>query len=205
MKYALLLLIWVFSLTTYGKSISLSPNVHSKVPFSSQYSENGALIKSVDFRSINDLLPLIEMLSKQELNGRSLLHRNEAHITVITPPESKTGFFPESIGIDQKILTLDLIKNFRTDVQEARFDIICVGKRSDKKGNIVFYLVIESPDIIRIRESIYKVTKIDPRIKFHPTNNYHPHITIGFIGGDVHGVSKGKETCVYDVSVQSEI
>ena len=66
--------------------------------------------------------------------------------------------------------------------------------------------MIESPDLKKVRQDIQK--ELELRAKFTGKKvyfdalNYDPHITIGFIGGDVHGVSKGIETCVKNVSVK---
>ncbi len=177
--------------------VLLSKNIFRHVPFSSQYSEDGALIRSVDYRSVNDLIPQIEKQFESLLNGQKLVDRNEAHITVITPPEAKTGFFPGSIGIDKVLPTDKMINLFKPRLQNTTFNIICVGMQKNNKGNIVFYLVVDSSDIIGIRKEVYDIVRVkDPSIPFKPTGSYYPHITIGYIGGDVHGVSKGSETCV---------
>jgi hypothetical protein len=42
-------------------------------------------------------------------------------------------------------------------------------------------------------------------IPFHPIKNYYPHITIGYVGGDVHGVSKGLDTCIEDIRIKTHI
>lgn len=181
--------------------ILISKDIYRKVPFSSQYSEDGALIRSVDFRSVNEMIPKLENKFKKELSGRELEDRNEAHITIITPPEGKTGFFPGSIGIDKVIPTNKLISKYKNILQDITFDIECVGMQKNSKGNIVFYLVVKSKQILDIRKEISNIVSVDPTIPFKPVDNYFPHITIGFVGGDVHGVSKGAETCVSDVTL----
>jgi 2'-5' RNA ligase len=183
--------------------IVLDKNVFRNVPFSSQYSEDGSLIRSVDFRSVNDLIPQIEMAFERELNGQKLQDRNESHITVITPPEGKTGFFPGNVGIDSEYPTSEMISDYKNILQTTEFDIVCLGMQSNDKGNIVFYLVVESKDIMNIRSTIEeKVKGKNPNSKFSANENYYPHITIGFVGGDVFGVSKGTDTCVADVVVR---
>ena len=181
--------------------VLLSKKVFRKVPFSSQYSEDGSLIRSVDFRSVNDLIPQLESKFRELLRGQSLQDRNESHITVITPPEGKTGFFPGSIGTDKVLPTSEMINMYKGTLQETSFDIVCVGMQKNTKGNIVFYLVVESEDIFDIRREISEIVSVDPTIPFKPVGNYYPHITIGFVGGDVHGVSKGADTCVADVTL----
>ncbi len=180
--------------------VLLSKRVFRSVPFSSQYSEDGSLIRSVDFRSVNDLIPQLESKFKKLLESQSLQDRNESHITVITPPEGKTDFFPGSIGIDKVLPTSKMINKYKDTLQGTTFDIVCVGMQSNAKGNVVFYLVVESEDIIDIRKEISSIVSVDPKIPFKPVDNYYPHITIGFVGGDVHGVSKGADTCVADIT-----
>jgi 2'-5' RNA ligase len=183
--------------------IVLDKNVFRNVPFSSQYSEDGSLIRSVDFRSVNDLIPQIEMAFERELNGQKLQDRNESHITVITPPEGKTGFFPGNVGIDSEYPTSEMISDYKNILQTTEFDIVCLGMQSNDKGNIVFYLVVESKDIMNIRSTIEeKVKRKNPNSTFSANESYYPHITIGFVGGDVFGVSKGTDTCVADVVVR---
>jgi 2'-5' RNA ligase len=186
--------------------VQLSERVFREVPFSSQYSEDGALIRSVDFRSVNNLIPQLEEKYKKLLKGRKLADRNEAHITVITPPEGKTGFFPNSIGIDKVFPTLEMIQSYKPIIQNKKFSISCVGMQKNTKGNVVFYLVIESKDILDIRKEISKLVleRGGVDIPFKPLQNYYPHITIGYAGGDVHGVSKGTDTCVEKVILSKD-
>ena len=202
MKSILILLVLglcqrVFAESVFSKNVLLSKDVFRKVPFSSQYSEDGSLIRSIDFRSVNDLIPQLEEQFKVELEDR-----NESHITVITPPEGKTDFFPGSIGIDKVLPTAEMINMYKRGIQDTSFEIKCVGMQKNAT-NTVFYLVVETEDILDIREEIYDIVQDeDPIIPFHPTKEYYPHITIGFVGGDVfvdedgNKVSKGLDTCV---------
>lgn len=200
--YIILLITLGISQTAMGE-ILLSKNIFRKVPFSSQYSEDGSLIRSTDFRSVNSLIPQLQKKFKQLLKGKNLRDRNESHITVITPPEGKSNFFPGSIGIDKVLPTNEMINMYKGSLQDTTFDVVCVGMQSNSRGNIVFYLVVESEDILNIRKEISLiVSSQDPTIPFKPVRNYYPHITIGFVGGDVHGVSKGEDSCVAEVSIK---
>jgi len=118
---------------------------------------------------------------------------------VLTPPEGQTGFKPGSIGTDKVLPTTKMINMYKKVIQHASFDIVCLGKQENSKGNIVFYLVVESNNILDVRRHIAKIVSSDPSIPFKPIENYDPHITVGFIGGDVFDVSKGADTCVEDV------
>ena len=207
-KNILVLLIMGLCQTAFGE-VLLSKSIFRKVPFSSQYSEDGSLIRSVDFRAVNDLIPQLELRFKDLLNGQKLQDRNESHITVITPPEGKTDFFPGNIGIDKVLPTDEMINMYKGSIQDTSFEIACVGMLENAKGNIVFYLVVESSDILDIRKEISGiVSSKDPTIPFHPSSEYDPHITIGFVGGDIfvddegNKVSKGMDTCVSSIMLK---
>jgi 2'-5' RNA ligase len=202
MKSVILTLLFFGSVPTFAE-IEISDKIFRDVPYSSQYSEDGSLIRSVDFKAVNALIPILESKYKKLLNGQKLTDRNEAHITVITPPEGKTGFFSGSIGTDQVFPTDKMISTYKPTLQSTKFGIKCVGKQTNSKGNIVFFLVVESTDILNIREDIHQIVLDSERtdIPFHPTKNYYPHITIGYVGGDVHGVSKGEDDCIEDVVI----
>lgn len=196
----------VFAKSELSKNVLLSRNIFRKVPFSSQYSEDGSLIRSIDFRSVNDLIPQLEEQFKVKLDGKKLEDRNESHITVITPPEGKTGFFPGNIGIDKALPTMEMIHIYKEIIQDTSFEVKCVGMQMNST-NIVFYLVVETKDIIDIRKEISDiVTARDSTIPFSPTREYYPHITIGYVGGDVFvdedgkKVSKGEDTCVAGIT-----
>jgi len=202
MNKSLVGLLILVSVSAFGQ-IEISNKIFRKVPYSSQYSEDGSLIRSVDFKAVNTLIPILENKYKALLNGQKLTDRNEAHITVITPPEGKTGFFPGSIGVDQVLTNEAMISKYKPTLQSTRFNVKCIGKQSNSDGNIVFFLVVESQEILNIRYEIHEIILDSGRqdIPFYPTKNYYPHITIGYVGGDVHGVSKGIENCIEDIII----
>ena len=198
-----LFLVLTFSIQNSFGDVIVSKDIFKEVSFSDEYSDSGALIKNINFSPVNKIIPQLEKEFKNLLKGRDLKDRSEAHITIITPPEGKTNFIPKTLGIDSVLPTKEMIKMFKESIQKADFEIKCVGMQKNDKGNIVFYLVVESEDIINIRKKIYEIVKNEnSKIPFKPTKNYYPHITIGFIGGDVHGVSKGSDTCVADVTLK---
>ena len=201
MKNLILILSILLAASNSIADLKLSKKIFRDVPFSSQYSEDGALIRSVDFRSVNDLVPQIEEKYADLLKGQKLKDRNEAHITIITPPDAKTGFFPGNISIDQVLPTDEMISIYKPTLQQVDFKVVCLGKQQNDKGNIVFYLIVESEDIDEIRAEIEKLVTKSGRtdIPFKAKGKYYPHITIGFVGGDVHGVRK--DICEKDVNI----
>lgn len=186
-----------------AQMVDLSREVYKKVGFSSQYSDAGALILNVDYTSVNALIPQLEEQFQELLGSQNLRDRNEAHITVLTPPEARTGFIPGKMGTDQVLPTKEMLNRYRGIIQDSLFEVLCVGMQQNAKGNVVFYLVLNSPDVFSIRKDIENIVSDSGRtdIPFQAVGSYYPHITIGYVGGDVHGVSKGVDTCVAGVNI----
>jgi 2'-5' RNA ligase len=181
-------------------SQSSGADLQQKMPFSSQFIEDGALIRNINLKSVQDLVPLIK---KKYPKINNLQNRGEAHITVITPPEAQGWFNKDKKGINFLISPIELHKKYFSTIQKTKFTAKCIGKQTNEKGNIVFFIVVESKDIFNIRYEIQK--EVESRAEFtgkkvsFNAENYYPHITIGYVGGDVHGVSKGLDTCVIDL------
>jgi 2'-5' RNA ligase len=195
MKYLVLIAATILNVSYAfaASKVVLSKSVYKGMPFSSQFIEDGALIRNVEFTSVNALVPQIE---KQY--GVKLKDRGESHITVITPPEAQ-GWFTDHKGLNFFISPMEIQKKYFSTLQKTRFKIHCIGKRENKKGNLVFFLVVASPDLLKVRKEIQR--ELERRARFtgmkahFDAAKYWPHITIGFVGGDVHGVTKGPETC----------
>ena len=127
-----------------------------------------------------------------------LLSRGEAHITVLTPPEYwKVG---RHLPISQ---INDLIA---TQVQQIRFDSLCLGRGRatiDGKEESTFFVVVRSPDLVRLRYEIQKafLTAGGAASDFDP-EEFFPHITVGFTKRDIHidaGVIKDVRSCVANI------
>lgn len=200
MKYFLIFLLSL-SFTCFAKTEMVLPKgVYRTVPFSSQFLDAGALIRNVDYKAVNVLIPQIE-----KHIGKKLVDRGESHITVITPPEGKGWSFSNPEGINALISQEELHRKYFNHLQKTKFKITCLGERISENGNHVFYLVVDSPGLFKVREEIGVELKkrskfAGTKVEFDP-QNYYPHITVGYIGGDVHNVSKGKETCIEDISL----
>lgn len=112
--------------------------------------------------------------------GLTLKHRNEAHITVISPPELEK--------LEPFYSKPDLIaKPYDFDDLEA----VCIGKYEDVEDNSkkTFFVVIRSDKLNEYRQLI-------PELK---DSLYHPHITIGFTDHDIYpeqGAIKDASTCI---------
>ncbi len=146
--------------------------------------------------------PVLELHQRWvEQEKIKLIHRGEAHITVITPIEFWNVLKPQGVTIQE-------IQNISKDqhLQNSKFQIICLGSgQASLNGKLekTFYLVVESEDLLRLRQKIQDLflSKGGSKNKFQP-NNYYPHITLGFTQRDLHesdGVIKDKNSCVASI------
>jgi hypothetical protein len=181
---------------------SLSKSVYIDVPFSSQFLEDGALIRNVNYAAVKKLIAQIESSKNQQsiLNGRKLETRYESHITTITPPEAAGWFTKDKKGINYLISKAELHHKYFPLLQKTKFKAVCIGRvQDDKTGNIVYYIVVDSPELLQVRQDIQ--IELERRAEFtgkktgFDANKFWPHITIGYIGGDVHSKPKNIETC----------
>ena len=81
MKY--IYLFFLFATNAFGE-IQIPKDVYKKVPFSSEFIEDGALIRNINYEAVEAIVPQLN-----SLYGVKLETRGEAHITVITPPEAQ--------------------------------------------------------------------------------------------------------------------
>lgn len=198
MKLKTLLFAGLLSFNGFS-AVKLSKQVFKDVPFSPLYLDSGALIMNIDYPSVNALIPQLN-----KIYGIKLEDRKEAHITVITPPEGQGWGLPEGFNGINTFYSATAIKDkYKDSIQSTKYEIKCVGRQveGDKQ---VFYLVINSPKLYEIRAEIYdealrSSVEKGGKLIFNSAK-YYPHITIGFVGGDIHGVSKGPETCVQDLT-----
>ncbi len=185
----------MFATNAFGE-IQIPKDVYKKVPFSSEFIEDGALIRNINYEAVEAIVPQLN-----SLYGVKLETRGEAHITVITPPEAQ-GWFTDHKGINYFISSIELHHKYFKTLQDTKFEIVCVGMR-ENETNKVFYLVVDSPELFAVRaeiaQELERRASFTGKKTFFDPNKYYPHITIGFEGGDVHGVSKGAETCVQDI------
>ena len=122
--------------------------------------------------------------------GKTLRDRNEAHITVITPPEY------QSISAQISMTEIKpLAKSL--NLQSSKFEVRCLG-RGQIKGNLeTYYLVVVSDDLVTFREAIEKRVKAGGGT--FDAEHFYPHITIGFTQRDLHeadGVIKDEASCI---------
>jgi len=149
--------------------------------------------------------PIAELKAQIEAELRfTLKNRNEAHITVISPVEYD--------HVLRNKITMDDIHRvaFARKLQAVSWRPLCVGKgtgKIDLREESTYYIVVESPELLGIREDIQKLfvakggnaSDFDPKLFF-------PHITVGFSEKDLHyedGVVKDLRSCWRDLKVQA--
>lgn len=130
--------------------------------------------------------------------GKSLQHRGEAHITVITPPEMK---------ILRKKISGKEIQALaeRMDLQKSAYQLLCVGKGQSKE-DATYYAVIESDRLFQIRKAVHLLytSKGGKAGDFNP-DQFYPHVTLGFTKKDLHledGIIKDASSCIYSLRAQ---
>jgi hypothetical protein len=132
----------------------------------------------------------------------SLRGRDEAHITVITPPEFDKVLRP--------FVTMEEINDMargagnragELPLQQMSFAVHSLGRaqaRIDKKLQATYYVIVESPDLLALRQRIFELYRErggEPS-QFDPAT-FYPHVTIAFSERDLHiadNVYKGKNS-----------
>ncbi|MEM7084370.1 MAG: 2'-5' RNA ligase family protein [Pseudomonadota bacterium] len=153
------------------------------------------LAQNVPFSPIENLRHDLENTLDQKLS-----HRGEAHITVITPPEYER--LSSALSIDSINLLL------ANRIQQQEFSIDCLGtaeKTIDGVTIATYFLVIQSPDLERIRKEIARHYRDAGGSPPAFTSYYYPHITIGFLNRDLHAsdsVFKDQRHCISKVQLK---
>jgi 2'-5' RNA ligase len=125
-------------------------------------------------------------------------NRGEGHITVISPVEY-SKVLKNKISMEE-INQIALAHR----IQSSRFKIVCLGKGTVKKME-TYFLVLESQDLIHLREEIYEqFVKNGGDMKAFDPHLFYPHITLGFTDQDLHfeqGVVKDRRSCIADINI----
>lgn len=162
---------------------------------------------NINFESAKDIKNQISESLGKSLDGINpktgeANPRVEAHITVITPPEYNNVLY--------KFISMDEINRIalKLEIQHSYFEVLGIGSSSayldgegalSEDGNLeeTFYLVVYSPNLLKIRRVIYQQAYMnamyDPELeaqlkeldKFDP-EFYQPHITLGYTFKDLH-------------------
>lgn len=181
-------LILLFSLSSFAFSqedhiYSVNRSVYKTMPYTEIYKKQGVLVYNVDFGPVNELKKSIEDNFEIKLKDRG-----EAHITVLTPPEYKK--------ISAYLNAEEIHLRFKDEIQRIQFTVKCLGQLREKR-NTVYYIVVESSGLLDLRTKIFEMAKENAQnasIDFDPVK-FYPHITVGFIDGDIHDRPKNMSSC----------
>ncbi len=138
----------------------------------------------------------------QTREGKVLITRGEAHITVITPPEFDV--LKSRLSIDD----LNKIAQAK-EIQASDIVPICLGKGSASlagREENTYFIVVDSTRLREIRAQIAETyeKRGGSRNLFDPAK-FYPHITVGFTKADLHehqGVIKDRRACVYALKAE---
>ena len=141
-------------------------------------------------------------LEVETLKKIQLKHRGEAHITVLTPPEFKK--MQDKLSMRE----IDALAS-KLELQKASFKPLCIGSGQVSSSGLkeaTYYVVVESPELLHIREEIQRLylSKGGRKDNFSPLP-FYPHVTLGFTQRDLHledGVIKDAKSCILPLEEQ---
>lgn len=157
------------------------------------------LSMNIEFSPMADIRKSIE--NKEKV---TLLHRGEAHITILTPMEYDTL---------KKVLTMELINEVAllNRIQETPFEIVCLGRgqvTENKKTLSTYFIVVDAPELMTFRQNIATLYKTNGgATNEFKSEEFYPHITIGFTERDLHlqdGVIKSKASCFSEMQLKAQ-
>lgn len=181
-------------------TVTIDPEIYKKISFvDNSKMAVPYLTMNIAFAPISDIRTNIEQ--KEKLN---LVHRGEAHITVITPPEFERL---------RSVLSMELINEVAllNRIQETPFEIVCIGRgqiQENRKTLSTYFVVVDAPELLTMRHTIatlYKTHGGRPS-EFDP-DLFYPHITIGYTERDLHlqdGVAKDKSSCLIETQLKAQ-
>lgn len=171
-----------------------------KVPF---IRNEAYLSMNIPYNPVKELFDDVQK-SNLHVPGRNLLNRDEAHITVITPPEYKRL---------QKFISMSEINNIADTkkIQSTPFTINCLGRSlafisgpSEPAAETV-YLIVDAPALKTIREKVWQeFVKRGGKPDDFKWDQYWPHVTVGFNPRDLHladGAIKDERSCAARIEV----
>ena len=190
------------STTSFAKNrVYLSSDVYKHMNYTDDYINQGALVRSIDYKSVNQLK---DQLS--EIYGLELDDRKEAHITTITPPEFAGWAHPEKLGLHNLFTIGEIHSLYRSTIQETNFKVHCIGRRIDGDKTVFFLVIVDAEGLFDIRKDLLNRYEEKANLLEIETNfdfeKFWPHITIGYVNGDVHKFSKGIESCINEEEIE---
>lgn len=142
------------------------------------------LVLNVPYAPIVKLREELNRINNLNLDFlRSLDPNGEAHVTTITPPEYLV--LKDFVNIDE----INQIAE-ESNIQEADISILGIGSAKQNRNGRdyeTFFVLVESRKLRDIRYQIWKKFVADGgRADAFDPDLFFPHITVGYINGDVH-------------------
>jgi len=156
--------------------------------------------QTLDFAYVKPLFDQVQKMIKKPLTSRG-----EAHITLITPPEYDQVLKPAGITMDD--LNKLAVKMW---IQKAEFKVKCLGRarvplKYPTEADEVYFIVVESDDLLKIREEIQKMyISRGGEPSLFAAHAFWPHVTLGYTFRDMFlgdGVWKDTNACWADLRV----
>lgn len=138
----------------------------------------------------------------EKRTGKTLLHRGEAHLTLITPPEW---------AILSQVLRMKDVEALaaKKKVQERPFTVRCVKKVTATLAGATeesWFIAVSAPELLDFRKDVWRLYMV----KGGPSDDFNwrrwaPHITVGFTKRDLYDedlINKEKADCAYPVTLE---
>lgn len=151
-------------------------------------------------QNLNEKAIVATRIELENRLGRKLLHRGEAHLTVVTPVE-----FDQVLSSKLKMNEIEALAQ-KMKIQENKVKPVCLGRGSltiEGQEHNTYYMVIESDATFKLRQAVQAlfVQKGGKADQFNP-DHFYPHITIGYTKRDLHyedGVIKDERSCIFSL------
>lgn len=202
--------ILILSLSLFMASCATLPRSNEQMLYDTKIFETADFIEHTEPQPMRSWLgrqlpyPPFEKLRKklEETLGKPLLHRGEAHITVITPIE-----YDEFLSKKMSMARINEIAKSQ-QIQNANFEPICLGQgeaNPDGKGSLqTYYIVVKSPELESIRKKIEdEFLQLGGQKDNFRATYWFPHITLGYTKRDLHlsdSVYKDEKSCLYSLA-----
>ena len=152
------------------------------------------LVMTLPREGVSHLLPLIEEQDKIKLSAR-----NEAHVTVISPPEFQTL---------KALISMSEINEIaeRWEIQKSEVHAVCIGRGEaalNGHEERTYFVVVEAENLFSIRRAVRDLfVERGGDAESFKADHFYPHITIGFTKQDLHeqnGVIKNAKSCRWGI------
>lgn len=206
--YVLALIAMTWTLTNCATSsrpteLRVSSRIHQPQKFASHRGSGpmqNYLAQNVDEQAVATLRVELENRIQKKLS-----HRNEAHLTVITPVE-----YDKALSKKLKMEDIDALAE-KMNIQAAKFKPVCLGRGSltiQGAEQSTYYLVIDSEASFRLRKAVQDlfVARGGKADAFNP-DHFYPHITVAYTQRDLHyedGIVKDERSCIFAVKEDKE-